>query len=65
MKVTINGATQDVRGPSLADVLSETGLGDAKVATAVNEAFVPAGLRATHLLAADDRIEIVAPKQGG
>jgi sulfur carrier protein len=36
-----------------------------KVATAVNGDFVSAASRAQRLLSPDDRIEIVAPRQGG
>lgn len=65
MKINVNGTPQDVAGPSLADALDQLGHGNAKVATAVNEAFVPATTRATHMLADGDRVEIVAPRQGG
>ena len=65
MKITINGTGAEVQGPTLADALGELGHGDAKVATAVNEVFVPATGRATHRLEPGDRVEIVAPRQGG
>lgn len=64
MKVEINGETQDVRGPMLADALEELGY-DGKIATAVNEAFVAKTQRAAYVLKDGDRIEVVAPKQGG
>jgi sulfur carrier protein len=35
------------------------------VATAVNEAFVPSSARGALELGAGDRVEIVAPQQGG
>ncbi len=65
MKITVNGESLDARGPTLARLLTELGMGDAKVATAVNEAFVPVGLRASRILKDGDRVEIVAPRQGG
>lgn len=65
MKITVNGAATDVRGGSLAEVLDELGFGEAKVATAVNEDFVPSAIRATTAISQGDRVEIVAPKQGG
>lgn len=65
MKIMINGEAKEVTGPTLADVLTEVGFGDAKVATAVNEMFVAAGARSGHTLEAGDRVEIVAPRQGG
>lgn len=65
MKIVVNGETREIGSSSLADALGELGYGDAKVATAVNEDFVPAALRASHALTEGDRIEIVAPRQGG
>jgi sulfur carrier protein len=41
------------------------GYAGATVATARNGDFVPAKLRATTVLMADDTIEIVSPRQGG
>ena len=65
MKITINGAQKELRAETLAAALDELGYGDAKVATALNESFVPATARAATALSAGDRIEIVAPRQGG
>ena len=64
MKIKINGETHEVRGPTLADALAELGY-DGKIATAVNEAFVARAQRAAHALKDGDRVEVVAPKQGG
>ena len=64
MKIDINGKAHDVRGPMLADALEELGY-DGKIATAVNEAFVAKTQRAAYVLKAGDRVEVVAPKQGG
>ncbi|AWZ19983.1 thiamine biosynthesis protein ThiS [Roseovarius sp. TM1035] len=65
MKITVNGTVQDTTAPSLDALLIELGYGAAKVATAVNESFVPAAMRPEHRLNDGDRIEIVAPRQGG
>ncbi|SEL37430.1 sulfur carrier protein [Roseovarius azorensis] len=65
MKITINGTPQSTTAATLSDLLTELGYGQAKVATAVNEGFVPATMRAEHKLTEGDRIEIVAPRQGG
>lgn len=65
MKITINGTATEVRADTLAAVLDELGYGGAKVATAVNESFVPAAARAHTALSPGDRVEIVAPRQGG
>lgn len=65
MKLLVNGEARDVAADTLAEALEALGYGGAKVATAVNEAFVPATLRAAHQLSDGDRLEIVAPRQGG
>lgn len=65
MKITINGTATEVRAETLAAVLDELGYGDAKVATAINESFVPVAARGQTALSPGDRVEIVAPRQGG
>lgn len=65
MKIAVNGQITDVQGADLGTVLAELGFGGAKIATALNEAFVPSGTRAATLLRDGDRLEIVAPQQGG
>lgn len=65
MQITINGTATEVRASTLAAVLHELGYGDAKVATALNEDFVPAAARGRTALSPGDRVEIVAPRQGG
>ncbi|MBV7407407.1 sulfur carrier protein ThiS [Maritimibacter sp. DP1N21-5] len=65
MIIALNGEPRTITGPTLADLLEETGQSRAKVATAVNEVFVPATLRAETYLNPQDRVEIVAPRQGG
>ena len=65
MKITINGAQKELRAETLAAALDELGYREAKVATALNERFVPATARAATAMSAGDRIEIVAPRQGG
>lgn len=64
MKISVNGAETEVRAETLAAVIEELGYGEARVATAVNEAFVPATARDV-ALSPGDRVEIVAPRQGG
>jgi sulfur carrier protein len=65
MKLQLNGASIDAQVTSLADLLEAEGLGDAKVATAVNGAFVPVSARAKLELNPGDTIEVLAPMQGG
>lgn len=64
MKISVNGSETEVRADTLAAVIEELGYGEARVATAVNEAFVPAAARDL-ALSPGDRVEIVAPRQGG
>lgn len=65
MTIVVNGERTEVKALTLAALLSELQLADAKVATAVNGDFVPERRRAEHHLADGDRVEIVAPRQGG
>lgn len=65
MKITLNGETAEIAAADLAAALEELGYGGAKVATAVNEDFVPVAERADTRLAEGDRVEVVAPMQGG
>lgn len=64
MKIVLNGVQKDVTATTLSDVLAECGF-TGRVATAVNEDFVPAPARTSHVLNDGDRVEIVAPMQGG
>jgi sulfur carrier protein len=65
MKITVNSEAVEIRSTTLAEALAELGYAEQQIATAVNERFVPKSARGTHALAAGDRIEIVAPRQGG
>lgn len=65
MQVTVNGEATTVEADTLAELLGALDLGDATVATALNGDFVPARLRAATPVGPGDRVEIVAPMQGG
>jgi sulfur carrier protein len=65
LTITVNGERTQLQGRTLADLCATLGYGDARIATALNGTFVPATRRAETLLRNDDRIEIVAPRQGG
>ena len=65
MRILVNGASREVRAADLSAALEELGYGGAVVATAVNGEVVPAPGRQTARLADDDRIEVLAPMQGG
>jgi sulfur carrier protein len=65
MTLLVNGERRLLEARTLAEALVALDYADAVVATALNGAFVPARVRATTTLADGDRIEIVAPRQGG
>ena len=65
MRIILNGEATDTSARTLAELLAGLGFAEATVATARNGDFVPRSARAATSLAADDRIEIVAPRQGG
>ena len=63
--VLVNGEQVQSGAATLAELLAELGYGDAKVATARNGDFVPERTRGEVRLSAGDKIEILAPRQGG
>lgn len=65
MKIILNGEKREIEERILLQVLCELGFGDAVVATAVNERFVPASQRSAIELNDGDRLEVLAPMQGG
>lgn len=65
MRITVNGEPREMQGRTLAELCAALGYGEAKIATALNGDFVPASKRTQTLLADNDRVEIVAPRQGG
>ncbi len=65
MKILVNGAWRETDASDLASALTELGYGEAVVATALNGEFVPTGSRPDARLADGDRLEVLAPMQGG
>ncbi|MBV8909459.1 MAG: sulfur carrier protein ThiS [Gammaproteobacteria bacterium] len=65
MRIIVNGAWRETAGVELASVLAELGYGAAVVATAINGEFVAAALRAQTPVTEGDRVEVLAPMQGG
>jgi sulfur carrier protein len=65
LRITVNGEPREFEGRTLAELCVTLGYGEAKIATAMNGNFVPATRRTETLLHDDDRVEIVAPRQGG
>lgn len=65
MKLVVNGEERDVAAAELAAALAALGYGEATVATALNGEFVPKRKRGETAVKDGDRIEVVAPRQGG
>ena len=65
MRILVNGDSHEVAAPTLEAALVELGFRDSVVATALNGEFVAAGLRSGTQLFEGDRLEILAPMQGG
>ena len=64
MQITVNGTPREVQATTLAAILEECGF-SGRVATAVNEDFVPASSRATTEVKEGDRVEVLGAMQGG
>ncbi len=65
MKIRVNGEAREVQAVSLDCALAELGYTDALVATALNGDFVARGRRPRTDLVEGDRLEILAPMEGG
>ncbi|MGR3759884.1 sulfur carrier protein ThiS [Roseobacteraceae bacterium NS-SX3] len=65
MQITVNAQPHEIKSKTLDEALSELGFASPAVATALNGAFVPRGRRAETPLAEGDRLEVLAPMQGG
>jgi sulfur carrier protein len=65
LRFIVNGEPRAIAAATLAEALAALDYEGAVVATALNGAFVPKRQRAATALKEGDRIEIVAPRQGG
>ncbi|MCE2460731.1 MAG: sulfur carrier protein ThiS [Pseudomonadales bacterium] len=70
MRISVNGELTELNGldgepPRLDRVLVDLGYKDRKVAVAVNETFVPRTSWAERTIGTGDRLDVVAPIQGG
>ena len=65
MRIFLNDDVHDVDAATLAAALESLGFGGRKIATAVNGRFVAAAARPSTSISDGDRIEVVAPMQGG
>lgn len=63
--ILLNGEPAETEARTLAELVAGQGFAATAVATAVNGDFVPREARAATQLAGGDRVEIVAPRQGG
>jgi sulfur carrier protein len=61
----VNGEPQQILARTVAEALRALDYADVIVATALNGEFVPARKRESMPVRDGDRIEIVAPRQGG
>jgi sulfur carrier protein len=64
-RIVVNGEATETSAATLAELVAELGFADGSVATALNGEFVPKAARSTTQLSRDDKVEIVAPRQGG
>ncbi|MBV8103397.1 MAG: sulfur carrier protein ThiS [Hyphomicrobiales bacterium] len=65
MRIIVNGESRDIEAATLAAALAALDYGEAKVATALNGEFVAKRARDATPVKEGDRIEILAPRQGG
>jgi sulfur carrier protein len=65
LNLIVNGEKREIHATTLAGALRALDYGEAKVATALNGEFVPARSREAAFVKEGDRIEILAPRQGG
>jgi len=65
MKILVNGDLRDVVVPTLAAALDELGYRGKVIATALNGEFISSSLRSSAVLSEGDRVEVLAPMQGG
>jgi sulfur carrier protein len=63
--IRLNGVETAIGSATLDELVDEQGLSGLRVATAVNQAFVPERARAATRLAPGDAVEIVTARQGG
>jgi len=65
MNIIVNNEPKQVSNDTIQNLLDELGYEQQQFAIALNEDFVPRSHYATTHLTENDRIEIVAPMQGG
>ncbi len=65
MNILVNAEPRDISSATLTDALIELGFDNPAIATAVNGTFVPRENRDLVQISDGDRLEVLAPMQGG
>lgn len=65
IEIQVNGEQQCCQAETLGDALNELGYADAIVATALNGQFIAQSMRDSTQLKQGDKLEVLAPMQGG
>lgn len=66
MKIILNGAPLNIENTyKISDLLEQQGYDGKLIAVAVNNEFLPKSTYASTIIQENDKIEIVAPMQGG
>jgi sulfur carrier protein len=65
VRLLVNGEAREIEATTLAAALAALDFAEATVATALNGEFVPKRDRDSTRVKEGDRIEILAPRQGG
>lgn len=65
MHITVNANAHEISAETLDAALVELGFTSPAIATALNGRFVPASARGATVLNSGDRLEVLAPMQGG
>ncbi|KZL12656.1 sulfur carrier protein ThiS [Pseudovibrio axinellae] len=65
MKITVNAESREITTTILADALAELDFNSPAIATALNGIFVPQEDYSKTNLSQGDRLEVLAPMQGG
>lgn len=65
MNITVNAKQHDILAETLDAALAELGFTNPAIATALNGLFVPKSEWDTTTLTSGDRVEVLAPMQGG
>ncbi|MEJ6395835.1 sulfur carrier protein ThiS [Gymnodinialimonas sp. 2305UL16-5] len=65
MNILVNAQPHEVTGKTLSAALEELGFTNPAIATALNGQFIPRDARPDTQILPGDRLEVLAPMQGG